>query len=106
MAISFQSFRVTATLHVLKGCFELTFADGRQFPAMEGDTLLVPAHTSHKDIFEQRRDLKILTLHFDWTEAEKFFAEVKNEKINRMRFPSLMVLRLNHSAEAGRNQGG
>ena len=80
-------------LHVLKGCFELTFADGRQFPAMEGDTLLVPAHTSHKDIFEQRRDLKILMLHFDWTEAEKFFAEVKNEKINRMGAESRSELR-------------
>ncbi len=72
-------------LHVLSGKFELTFDDGRRFPATTGDTLLVPKGSRHKDIFNFEDDLKILIVHFNWAHLEEFLAGVDNSRINKLR---------------------
>lgn len=51
-------------LHVISGSFELTYADGRHFPAKAGDTLLIAPGVLHRDIFEN--ELEIFIVHFSW----------------------------------------
>lgn len=69
-------------LHVLSGHFELTYADGRRFPATAGDTLISPAGSEHRDVFAFQEDLKIMAVHFAWEHFEEFSRAVDNRRIN------------------------
>lgn len=66
-------------LHVLNGNFTLTFADGRKFPGSPGDTLFVPAGTSHMDFFEPDEELEIFMISFAWDDAPAFFEKVSSD---------------------------
>lgn len=71
-------------LHVLSGKFELAYADGRRFPATEGDTLIAPVALDHRDIFAFKNDLKIMFIQFAWEHFEEFSQVVSNREINRL----------------------
>jgi AraC-like DNA-binding protein/mannose-6-phosphate isomerase-like protein (cupin superfamily) len=83
-ALDFHVNHAHELLHVLDGRFELTFPDGRRYPAQSGDTLFVPGGTMHKDIFEFEDDLKILYLNFQWEHFEEFSRTVTNANINKL----------------------
>ncbi len=53
-------------LHVMAGHFELTYADGRRFPAGPGDTLLTPPGMAHRDNFDMSQELEIFLVQFHW----------------------------------------
>ncbi len=84
-AQDFHSSYANELLHVLDGKFELTFPDGRRYPAAAGDTLFVPHSTMHKDIFEFEDDLKILLVSFHWEHFDEFAQGVSNSNINKIR---------------------
>jgi len=83
-ARDFHASHANELLHVLDGRFELTFPDGRRYPAKAGDTLIVPLNTMHKDMFEFEEDLKILIVNFTWPHFEEFNRTVNNSNINKM----------------------
>jgi len=83
-ASSFHKTPAHELLHVLDGRFELTYEDGRRFPGAKGDTFLVPDGTPHEDVFEFRKDLKILVIHFRWPDQEELLSSLDNSRINRI----------------------
>ena len=83
-ASSFHKTPAYELLHVLDGRFELTYEDGRRFPGAKGDTFLVRPNTPHEDIFEFRKDLKILVIHFSWQDREELLNKIDNARINRI----------------------
>lgn len=84
-ARDFHRSRSHELLHVLDGSFELTFQDGRRYPALTGDTLIVPQGAAHKDIFEFEDDLKILIATFQWEHFDEFSQTVNNSNIRKLR---------------------
>ncbi len=83
-ASSFHKTPAYELLHVLDGRFELTYEDGRRFPGGKGDTFLVRPNTPHEDIFEFKKDLKILVIHFYWQDREELLNKIDNARINRI----------------------
>jgi AraC-like DNA-binding protein len=70
-------------LHVLGGTMDLALGRKR-YRAEQGDTLLVPAHSPHRDIFDLRAGLKIFMISFDWPPSPRYFRMVNNRLIGSM----------------------
>ena len=51
-------------LYVLEGKFTLELSDGRRFPAVAGDMLMVRNRETHRDVFDTSRGLRILIIQF------------------------------------------
>ncbi len=70
-------------LHVLNGTMELALGRKR-YRAEQGDTLLVPAGSPHRDIFDLKAGLKVFMVSFDWTPSPLYFRIVNNDFLKNM----------------------
>lgn len=65
-------------LHVIRGRMVLELPDG-DFPAVPGDTLLVPPHVRHRDAFDPAKGLQVFFCSFTWPGADAYFQQVDNQ---------------------------
>jgi AraC-like DNA-binding protein len=56
----------------------------KRFRAEQGDTLLVPAGSPHRDIFDLRAGLKVFMISFDWPPSPGYFRIVNNGLLKAM----------------------
>lgn len=73
-------------LHVLSGKIRLLFQEGkheREYFASPGESLIVPAGTLHKDLFDFKKDLKVLYVNFSW-DAPEFFRDFNNSHFRNL----------------------
>ncbi len=81
-AMNFHQGDFHELLHVVNGHFDLTLEDGRKFSASAGDSLIIPAGTRHRDVFELSEDLEIFIIHFNWDSLDKYTETVNLDNIN------------------------
>ncbi len=94
-ALHFHPASCHELLHILDGKMTLRFDDGRVFDAVEGDTLVVPRGTRHRDVFNLASDLKLLHINFSWPSADEWVQRLDNAKINRIKETVRSELRWN-----------
>lgn len=73
-------------LHVLSGKIRLVFQEEkhqREYFASPGESLIVPAGTLHKDLFDFKEDLKVLYVNFSW-DAPEFFRDFNNSHFRKL----------------------
>jgi AraC-like DNA-binding protein len=71
-------------LHVIKGSMVLTYPAGPKFRAESGDTLLNPAGSEHRDVFDLDDELDIFFVQFRWEHADLFFRQVDNRCLKNL----------------------
>lgn len=83
-------------LHVLSGHIKLIFQDGknqREYFACRGESLIVPAGSLHKDVFDIKEELKVLYVNFSW-DAAGFFNCFNNSHLSRLSEETIMEIRM------------
>ena len=83
-------------LHVLSGNIRLVFKEEkreREYFASPGESLIVPAGTLHKDLFDFRKDLKVLYVNFSW-EAPEFFRDFNNSQFRLLSPETVTEIRM------------
>jgi AraC-like DNA-binding protein len=83
-ALKFHQGNSHEFLHVVNGHFDLTLEDNRKFYASAGDSLIIPAGTMHRDVFDLSEDLEIFIIHFKWELLDKYTETVTFENINNV----------------------
>ena len=86
-------------LHVLSGKIRLIFKEGdrqREYFASPGESLIVPAGTLHRDVFDFKENLKVLYVNFAW-DAAIFFKVFNNSHLSRL--PRETVIEIKMIAE-------
>jgi AraC-like DNA-binding protein len=64
-------------LHVTRGTVRMELKKA-VYEAGPGDTLLLPAHTLHRDRFDPGKGLELFFCTFEWAAAKAYFASVSN----------------------------
>ncbi len=80
-AVNFHCNSHHELLHIIAGRLKLTLTDGSVFNASPGDTLIIPAQTQHRDVFDFSEDLEIFLIHFDWRQWEQYHRTVTLKEI-------------------------
>ncbi len=73
-------------LHVTRGTVRMEMP-GAVYEAGPGDTLLLPAHTLHRDRFDPGKGLELFFCSFSWSLAEPYFAAVGNADLAALSEP-------------------
>ena len=81
-ALNFHHSTHHELLYVIDGKFTLTLENGDSFNAVAGDTLIIPADTVHKDVFDLNDELKIFIIHFHWEMLADYLKTVTLDNIN------------------------
>lgn len=95
-AEKFHKSRNHEFLHVLSGNIRLLFQEGeriREYFAAPGESLIVPAGTLHKDLFDFRKDLKVLYVNFSW-DAPEFFRQFNNNSFRDLSPEAVTEIRM------------
>jgi len=79
--------RCPELIHVISGHVELVIESDR-FAAGPGDTLFMPAQTTHRDDFDLDLGLKVFMVHFSWEAEDEFARIVDNRALGRMSEPA------------------
>lgn len=70
-------------LHVIRGRVEVVLRRER-VAAKPGDTLVLPAHTAHRDDFDTSAGLEVFMVQFSWSGDKDFFAQVGSADLPRL----------------------
>lgn len=62
-------------LHIIEGAVTLKLESGEEYHAGKNESLFVPHHLPHKDIFNIKSGLEVLYINFEWDQADAFFKE-------------------------------
>ncbi len=67
-------------LHVISGSVDVVF-ERKRIKAGEGDTILIPPKTMHRDEFDFAKGLKVFMIHFSWACEEDYFSRIMRKPL-------------------------
>lgn len=70
-------------VHIIKGSLKLHL-NNKVFHGAPGDTLLIPAHSLHRDEFPPGMEFKVLHVMFKWPDAPALFTSAINRDLLRL----------------------
>lgn len=66
-------------IHVMRGNIEIVFEnEGRSFSGGRGDSIIIPAGTLHRDVFDFDAEVKLLMIQFNWEQLSDYLSVMDN----------------------------